>query len=109
MSHYVYLILHENVDIKNHKHSSEKERIMNEQKEVEMKGIKVILLLGFFSILFACTKTEDEYPVVIEDIDGVKTITNPDYPKEGVIEYTLVEDLSIGGDVDDEDYVFHRP
>jgi len=74
-----------------------------------MKGIKIILILGLFSIAMACTKSEAEYPVVVEDIDGVKIVTNPDYPKDGVIEYTLVEDLSIGGNVDDEDYLFHRP
>lgn len=74
-----------------------------------MKGIKIILILGLFSILTACSETEAEYPVVIENIDGVKIVTNPDYPKDGVIEYTQVEDLSIGGDVDEENYIFHRP
>lgn len=74
-----------------------------------MKGIKIILILGLFSILTACAETEAEYPVVVENIDGVKIVTNPDYPKDGVIEYTQVEDLSIGGDVDEEDYIFHRP
>ncbi|MCJ7582979.1 MAG: 6-bladed beta-propeller [Candidatus Aminicenantes bacterium] len=74
-----------------------------------MKGIKIILILGLFSVVMACVQKEAEYPVVVEDIDGVKIVTNPDYPKDGVIEYTLVEDLSIGGDVDDADYIFHRP
>ena len=68
-----------------------------------------ILILGLFSLFISCGETEAEYPVVIENIDGVKTVTNPDYPKAGVIEYTLVEDLSLGGDVDDADYIFHRP
>jgi len=74
-----------------------------------IKGIKVILILGLFAILFACGGAEAEYPVVVEDIDGVKVVTNPDYPKDGVIEYTMVEDLSIGGNVNDADYILHRP
>ncbi len=74
-----------------------------------MKGIKIILILGLFSLFISCGETEVKYPVVIETIDGVKIVTNPDYPKDGVIEYTQVEDLSIGGNVDEEDYVFHRP
>ncbi len=74
-----------------------------------MKGIKIILILGLFSLFISCGETEVKYPVVIETIDGVKIVTNPDYPKDGVIECTLVEDLSIGGNVDEENYVFHRP
>ncbi len=74
-----------------------------------MKGKLIILILGLFSLFISCGETEAEYPVVIENIDGVKIVTNPDYPKDGVIEYTQVEDFSIGGDVDDEDYIFHRP
>ncbi len=74
-----------------------------------MKGIKIILMLGLSFMVIACAQKEAEYPIVIEDINGVRVVTNPDYPRDGVIEYTLVEDLSIGGDVDDEDYIFHRP
>lgn len=74
-----------------------------------MKGIKIILIIGLFSLFISCGGTEAKYPVVIENIDGVKIVTNPDYPKDGVIEYTLVEDLSIGGNVEEEDYIFHRP
>jgi hypothetical protein len=74
-----------------------------------MKGKFIILILGLFFLFISCGETEAEYPVVIENIDGVKIVTNPDYPKDGVIEYTQVEDLSIGGDVDEEDYIFHRP
>ena len=74
-----------------------------------MKVKLFILILGLLSLFISCGETEAEYPVVIENIDGVKIVTNPDYPKDGVIEYTLVEDLSIGGNVDDADYIFHRP
>jgi len=74
-----------------------------------IKIFKILLNIGLFFLLIFCSGIEEEYPVVIENIDGVKIVTNPDYPKDGVIEYTLVEDLSIGGDVDDEDYIFHRP
>lgn len=52
-----------------------------------------------------------DYPVSIEEVDGVKTVHNPGYPKEGTHRYDLVPDLSIGGaDADAEgDSMLVRP
>ena len=49
------------------------------------------------------------YPTVIEEIDGVKTIHNPDYPKEGTFCYDLVTELSLGGPDAEGDAILGRP
>jgi hypothetical protein len=57
-------------------------------------------------IFFCCKKgSEEEYPVVTETIEGVKIITNPDYPRDGKVQYSMEEDLSIGVAEGDEEYI----
>jgi hypothetical protein len=58
--------------------------------------------------LVFCAK-ETEYPQQVEVIDGVKVITNPDYPRDGVFQLSLEEDLSIGIEEGDERYMLNRP
>jgi len=74
-----------------------------------MQFARTILFLCFIMILTSCAEKKSEYPVIIKTIDGVKVVTNPDFPRDGVFAYRLEEELSIGGDVEDEDYIFHRP
>jgi hypothetical protein len=52
---------------------------------------------------------EVAYPTVIEEIDGVKTVHNPDYPKEGTFCYDLVTELSLGGPEAEGDGILVRP
>lgn len=40
---------------------------------------------------------ESLYPVTIEEVDGIMTVINPDFPKEGIHRFDLVPELSIGG------------
>lgn len=70
---------------------------------------RIILVFSLIIIIISCAEKKSEYPVIIETIDGVKVVTNPDFPRDGVFTCELEEELSIGGDVDDEDYIFHRP
>jgi 6-bladed beta-propeller len=49
------------------------------------------------------------YPVKIETVDGVKTILNPAFPKDGVIRYALQDDLTIGGEGGGAESVLNRP
>jgi len=42
-------------------------------------------------------------------IEGVKVITNPDYPRDGVFQLDLEEDLSIGVEEGDEKYMLNEP
>ena len=74
-----------------------------------MRSSRTTLFFCLIIVMISCSEKKLEYPVVIETIDGVKVLTNPDFPRDGVFTYELEEELSIGGDVDDEDYIFHRP
>lgn len=76
-----------------------------------MRPFKLISLFLAFTVIIICCKKgpEEEYPVVTETIEGVKVVTNPDYPREGKIRYSMEEDLSIGVAEGDEGYMLNRP
>ena len=83
-----------------------------------MKKPAVILTslaaLASIVILTACVKKKEVpvaaiYPVKIETIEGVRTVLNPAFPKQGVVRYTLVEDLTIGGESGGAESVLNRP
>jgi hypothetical protein len=69
--------------------------------------ICVIVLIAFVS----CSVKEDkpEYPVQTEIIEDVTLITNPEYPREGVLRDILEEELSIGLAEGPEEYMLNRP
>ena len=64
----------------------------------------LILALSFFN---ACGEKQLEWQGTIEEINGVKIITNPNEPIYGELIFELEEDLSIGNDEDDN-YLFYR-
>lgn len=79
-----------------------------------MKKIPVLLaVIGFVLAAGACGKgqppAEAAYPVKIETVDGVRTVLNPSYPKEGVQRFGLRDDLSIGGEEGGAESVLNRP
>mgnify|MGYP001063656489 CR=1 FL=1 len=51
----------------------------------------------------------EEYPAEIEKVDGVKIVSNPGFPKEGTIRYVMEEELSIGVQEGDEEYMLNQP
>jgi hypothetical protein len=51
----------------------------------------------------------DTYPAKIEVVDGVKTIMNPAFPRDGVVRYRLEEDLTVGAEGKEAGSVFNRP
>jgi hypothetical protein len=71
------------------------------------------LVLVFLSVSCGPTKEGVEesaaYPAVIENVEGVRTVTNPDFPKEGKIHFTLTEELTIGEEDALEGGVLNRP
>jgi len=73
-----------------------------------MRLSKILICLLIFSLLLSCAKKE-EYPAKIAVVEGVKTITNPDYPREGNVQYAMEEDLSIGVAEGDEKYMLNMP
>jgi hypothetical protein len=64
-----------------------------------------IFLLCF---LLACSK-KVEYPIKVEMENNVKIISNPDYPRDGKFNHELIEELSIGLEDGDENYILNRP
>jgi len=76
-----------------------------------MRGFKTFLLLLFFGVGFFCCKKSPkaEYPVITEVIDNVQVVTNPNYPRDGIIQDILEEELSIGLETGPEEYMLNRP
>jgi len=74
---------------------------------------KQILILCVFLLIFfiSCAKkTEDlEYPIVVETLNEIKVLTNPDYPRDGKVTFNLIEEVSIGKDIGEEEYLLNRP
>ena len=73
-----------------------------------MRSIRIMAVFLILFVLIFCSK-EAEYPQQIEMIDGVKVITNPDYPRDGVYQLDLEEDISIGVEEGDEKYMLNEP
>ena len=78
------------------------------------KAVAVVVALAAVAVLEACRKKDDiaeaaGYPVRIETVDGVKTVLNPAFPKEGVVRYALEEELVIGGEGAGAESVLNRP
>jgi hypothetical protein len=80
-----------------------------------MKKLFTVLMI-FMSFLYFCSCRQNEkkesipeYPVVIESVDGVKTVKNPAFPKEGVIKYRFDEEFSIGEGDEFTEVVLNRP
>jgi len=72
-----------------------------------MRYFKAFLVISLILVAISCSK-ERGYPVKSEIIDGVKVVTNPEYPRDGVVNYQLEEELSIGFEQGDEDYLFNK-
>lgn len=74
---------------------------------------KQTYILGMIILIFfvSCAKKAEEpaYPVVTETIDGIEVLTNPDYPRDGQVTYSLIEEVSIGEEVGAEEYLLNRP
>lgn len=72
---------------------------------------KQIMLISLFIFIFLTISCSEKsiYPVRNEIVDGVKVITNPEYPRDGQVTYLLEEELSIGEEEVDENYMFYEP
>ncbi len=68
----------------------------------------LVVLVGFISF---CSKeaAQPDYPVVIETVGGVKTFTNPEYPRDGRFDLLLTEDFTVGEGLGDELGVLNQP
>jgi len=79
-----------------------------------MRRTAVIVVALAAVSLTACVKKEKVpvapvYPVKIETIEGVRTVLNPVFPKDGVLRFALQDDLTIGGEGGGAESVLNRP
>jgi hypothetical protein len=67
----------------------------------------VVLAISLVLTASSCSKdaVETGWKAEAEIVDGVRTIRNPEAPRDGTFAFDLVEDLVIGQE-DDEDYFF---
>ena len=69
--------------------------------------VKLGIWITIIITLISCTE-KGSYPVKSEMIDGVKVITNPEYPRDGRFFITLREELSIG-EAEQDGHFFSTP
>ena len=80
----------------------------------EQRTLIIILVISLFFMTISCARKEKPaeeppYPIRTEVIDGVKVITNPDYPRDGRQVYGFEEEINIGVEEGDENYMLHYP
>jgi hypothetical protein len=75
------------------------------------KTVAIVAVLAAVTVMTVCRGKEQPaaYPVKIETTDGIKTVMNPAFPKEGVFRYALQDDLTIGGEGEGAESVLNRP
>ena len=81
-----------------------------------MRRMTIVVAARAAAVIFpaACVKKDEApvaaaYPVKIETVDGVRTVLNPEFPKEGVVRYALQEELALGGEGGGAESVLNRP
>jgi len=73
------------------------------------KSINLLLLGIFLAVSAAFPVSQKTYPVVTSVRDGVKTITNPDYPRDGRFNAKLTEEMSCGEEAQPEAAMLNKP
>ena len=80
-----------------------------------MKKMGIIMIVLLF-LCISCNKNNNEgdlnktgYPVQEEIVDGIKTIMNPDFPRDGQIKYKMADVITLGGEEDPEEGMLFYP
>jgi hypothetical protein len=96
--------------------SLEDYHFFDKERVIMKKTTSAIAVLITFILLAGCRerdktagKSEPAYPVAVEFVDGIKTVRNPEFPKEGAVRYSLREELTIGGEGGGTESVLNRP
>ena len=76
-----------------------------------MPSIKLISLFLTILTVLSCGKKEPdrEYSASHQMINGIKVVSNPDYPRDGIVRYLMVEEMCIGDMDKDEKYMLNQP
>lgn len=69
----------------------------------------VIVLMSFVMSMFSCKKDVSEWQGTIAEVDGVTLVRNPEEPQYLDYGIEFVEDLSIGIEEGEEEYMLYRP
>jgi hypothetical protein len=71
--------------------------------------VSIVFIFSLFIFFVSCRQQKSKWKGTIEEVDGVTVVKNPKEPiyDEGMI--SLKEDLSIGVDEGDENYMFSYP
>ena len=70
---------------------------------------KLLLTSCLCVVLFVSCSSNKEYPVKITEENGIKTISNPNYPKEGIYDLVLEEKFTLGKEDSNPKYFFGMP
>jgi hypothetical protein len=73
-----------------------------------MRGTAVLAVIALLMGVYYCTREESpegesRYPVREEKIDGVRTVMNPDYPRDGRILYRMSDTITYGDEAGPEE------
>jgi hypothetical protein len=80
-------------------------------KEAQMKhkNKAFVLLLCGTLLMVSCKKEKPGWQGTVEEVDGVVVVKNPKEPMEENYEIEFVEDLFIGVEEGDKEYMLYRP
>jgi hypothetical protein len=80
------------------------------------RTVFILVVILFACCLFVgtsnsarCQETGKPYPVETKSVEGIKTVLNPDYPRDGVVSPKYVEVWSVGGETDPQGELINRP
>jgi hypothetical protein len=73
------------------------------------RNILTFVLLCFVVLMFSCKKEKSEWMGSIEEVDGVTLVKNPEEPQYVDYEIKFIEDLSIGVEEGEEEYMLYGP
>ena len=69
----------------------------------------IVVFLSAFIMLVSCRQQKSTWKGTIEEVNGVTVVKNPKEPIYDERMISLKEDLSIGVDEGDENYMFSYP
>ena len=67
-------------------------------------GFSISILLLLFGI--HCSQQRTEWEGTIEEIDSVRIVKNPEFPLRPEMRVVFEEELTVGREEDDENYMF---
>lgn len=71
-------------------------------------ALLVWVFMSLILIASSACRSSGHYPVDRSIINGLETVMNPDYPRDGTTEVTLESSLIIGEQTDNENPIFNR-